>query len=137
MIALAILVLAQVTPPQLPPGFAVPYAPPAPSTAAIGGGLVVPTRARANLASYISDADYPSTGHAQHMQGTVGFRLTVGTDGRVTNCDIVSSSGFPLLDETTCTLLTARASFTPARDARGNPTIDVVSARISWVEPVD
>jgi protein TonB len=137
VIALAILVLAQVTPPQLPPAFAVPYAPPAPSTAPIGGGLVVPTRARANLASYISDADYPSAGHAQHMQGTIGFRLAVGTDGRVTNCDILSSSGFPLLDETTCALLTARARFTPARDARGNPTTDVVSARISWVEPVD
>jgi len=136
MIALAILVLAQVTPPQLPPGSAVPYAPPAPSTEPIGGGPVVPTRARANLASYISDADYPAAGHAQHMQGIISLRLTVGTDGRVTNCDILSSSGFPLLDQTTCTLLAARARFTPARDARGNPTTDVVSARIGWIEPV-
>jgi protein TonB len=132
VIALAILALAQASPPNLSPGFAVPSATsPAPNA----GRQVETIRARANLASYISDADYPSAGHAQHMQGNTGLRLSVATDGRVTNCDIVSSSGYPLLDETTCRLLTARAQFTPAHDAHGNATTDVVGARISWVEP--
>jgi len=136
MIALAFLALAQVKPPQLPPGFSVPSAAPAPAVAANRGALGEPSRARANLASYISDADYPSAAHAQHMQGITGFRLTVGTDGRVTRCEIVSSSGYPLLDQTTCRIFTARARFTPARDAGGNATTDVVSARIGWTEPV-
>jgi hypothetical protein len=37
------------------------------------------------------------------------------------------------LDRATCQILQSRATFTPARDNRGNPTTDTVTQRIRWV----
>ena len=92
--------------------------------------------ARANLASYISDSDYPAAAIRAEQQGTVGFHLAVGTDGRVTSCTITSSSGASVLDETTCRIMRSRARFTPARDDHGNPTMGSADGRIRWVLPV-
>jgi protein TonB len=89
------------------------------------------------LASYISDADYPASAQRNEEQGTTGFRLTVGPDGRVSNCAITSSSGSSALDQATCRIMRSRARFTPARDNMGNPTNDTVSHRIRWVLPAD
>src|SRR5918998_4214017 len=68
------------TAPPAPP--APPPAPPPPPK------KVEPARAKANLASYVSDADYPSSAQRAEEQGTTGFRLTVGPNGRVTECEI-------------------------------------------------
>jgi periplasmic protein TonB len=92
-------------------------------------------KARANLASYISDADYPDAAIRNEEQGTTGFRLTVGPDGRVSNCEVTRSSGSSSLDNTTCRLMRSRARFTPARDTSGAATSDTVSASIRWVLP--
>jgi len=96
---------------------------------------VEPARARANLASYVSDADYPSAAIRNEEQGTTRFRLTVGADGRVTDCAVTGSSGSSALDQTTCKLMRARAKFTPARGSDGKPTTDIVSNAIRWVLP--
>jgi TonB family protein len=111
------------TPSAAPP----PPPPPPPPT-----GRIEPARARANLGSLISNEDYPAEALRNDHQGTVGFRLTVSAAGRVTGCTITQSSGHASLDSTTCRLLTARARFDPARDSRGRPTTDSVSARIVW-----
>lgn len=114
-----------------------PPAPPAPPPAPPPPKKVEPARAKANLASYVSDDDYPSSAIRSEEQGTTGFRLNVGTDGRVTNCTITSSSGSSALDNATCSIMRRRARFTPARDSSGNPTTDTHSARIRWVLPED
>lgn len=113
------------TAPTAPPA---PPAPPPPRT-------VEPARAKANLASYVSNDDYPQDAIRNEEQGTTSFRLDVGSNGRVTNCSVTGSSGSPSLDRTTCRLLTSRARFTPARDNLGRPTSDSVSGRIRWVLP--
>jgi hypothetical protein len=59
----------------------------------------------------------------------------VGVDGRVKACQIIVTSGSPILDGTTCGLLMQRAEFKPALDANGNPTEGVYSSRINWVIP--
>jgi TonB family protein len=92
-------------------------------------------KARANLASYISDADYPDAAIRNEEQGTTGFRLEIGADGRVSNCTVTRSSGSSSLDATTCRLMRSRARFTPARDSSGQPTTDTTSASIRWVLP--
>jgi periplasmic protein TonB len=92
-------------------------------------------RARANLASYVSDEDYPSTAVRNEEQGTTRFRLGVGPDGKVTNCTITGSSGSPALDSATCRLMKSRARFTPARDSDGRTTSDSVNSAIRWVLP--
>jgi protein TonB len=96
---------------------------------------VEPARAKANLGSYVSDDDYPTSAIRAEEQGTTRFRLTIGSDGRVTNCIVTGSSGSTALDSTTCRLMQRRARFTPARDSSGAPAGDVVSNSIRWVLP--
>ena len=93
-------------------------------------------RALANLASYISDEDYPAEAIRNGEQGIVGFVLDIGPDGLVTDCRIESSSGSASLDEATCRIMRTRPRFTPARDAEGNAIPDAMKARIRWVLPV-
>jgi protein TonB len=98
---------------------------------------VEPARAKANLASYVSDEDYPTTAVRNEEQGTTRFRLAVGPDGRVKECTVTSSSGSSALDATTCKLMRQRAKFTPAKNNRGEPTGDTVTNAIRWVLPTD
>jgi protein TonB len=94
-------------------------------------------RAKANLASYLSDADYPPDAIRAEEQGTVSFRLFINAEGRVDRCEVTGSSGSASLDAATCRIMTARPRFEPARDEAGHPTTDVVSSRIRWVLPED
>lgn len=96
---------------------------------------VEPARAKANLGSYVSDADYPGPAIRNGDQGTTRFRLGVGADGRVTQCSVTQSSGSASLDATTCRLMKSRARFTPARDDTGRATSDSVAGGIKWVLP--
>ena len=96
---------------------------------------VKPARARANLASYVSDEDYPSSAVRNEEQGTTRFRLGVGPNGQVTECSVIGSSGSSALDSATCRLMKQRAKFTPARNSAGEPTSDSVTSAIRWVLP--
>jgi protein TonB len=96
---------------------------------------VEPARARANLASYVSDADYPAEAIRREEQGVTRFRLTVSPDGRVSDCAVTGSSGSSALDAATCRLMKSRARFSPARDSDGKPTADTVANAIKWVLP--
>ena len=100
--------------------------------AANASALIEPARARANLASYVAIDDYPVSALQAGEQGTVRFRLNVGSDGRVTGCQVTGSSGSAALDETTCRIMRSRARFTPARDRNGHPAADVVNSSITW-----
>jgi TonB family protein len=91
----------------------------------------------ANLASYVSDSDYPAEAIRRGEQGIVGFRLEIGRNGLVTGCQVLSSSGSAALDEATCRIMQARARFSPARDSGGRAVPDSVQARIRWVLPPD
>lgn len=116
-----------IEPPSPPP----PPPPPPPPEAK----KVEPARAKANLGSYVSDADYPAAALRSEEQGATRFRLTVGPDGRVKDCVVTGSSGSSSLDATTCRLMKSRARFTPARDSNDNPVGDTVSNTIRWVLP--
>lgn len=112
-----------------------PFASVAPGTAATGGGSVGPARAKGNLPALVSNDDYPASALRAGEQGTVGFQLDVGTNGRVTNCVVTSSSGSAALDSATCRIMRSRARFAPARDSTGAATTDTVSSRIVWSIP--
>ncbi|HEX8512512.1 MAG TPA: TonB family protein [Allosphingosinicella sp.] len=98
---------------------------------------IEPARAKANLASYVSDEDYPSSAARNEEQGTTRFRLAVGPDGKVKECTVTSSSGSSALDATTCKLMKQRAKFIPAKNNRGELTSDTVTSAIRWVLPTD
>jgi periplasmic protein TonB len=123
-------------PMPFPPGPVVaPPADPPPIPDPPKARKVEPARARANLASYVSDEDYPSAAVRNEEQGTTRFRLGVGPDGRVTDCRVTGSSGSSALDSATCRLMKSRARFAPARDSDGRPASDSVSSAIRWVLP--
>jgi protein TonB len=126
-------------PPTLPSPPVVIAAPPAPvpTPPPPPPRVVPPQRARANLNSYFSTDDYPAAALRSNDQGTTGFRLTIGPNGRVTDCSVTSSSGSAALDQATCRILRSRARYTPARDSSGNPTSGTDSGRVTWRLPAD
>ena len=108
-----------------------PPAPPAPPPPRVSQAA----KARGNLVALFSNDDYPAAALRNEEQGTTVVRLTIGPDGRVSDCSITSSSGSSSLDNTTCSILRRRARFTPAKDQAGNPISDTYTQRIRWEIP--
>lgn len=90
---------------------------------------------RGNPGNWANTNDYPSVALQKEMEGTTGFSVTVGPDGRVSDCVIISSSGSPELDLATCTNVKRRARFEPALDANGSPTTGKYANRVRWQIP--
>ena len=90
---------------------------------------------KGNPANWATTNDYPTRALREEREGVTGFRVTVGTDGRATGCDVTSSSGSADLDQATCSNVMRRARFTPATDGEGNPTTGSYSSRVRWVIP--
>lgn len=109
-----------------------PVAPPAPPVS-----QAVRATPKGNFQALMSTDDYPSSSLRNNEEGAVGFRLDIGTDGRVTACTVTQSSGHPLLDETSCRLLSRRARFNIAKDASGTPITSTYSSRFVWKIPKD
>lgn len=112
-----------VAPPPPPPA-----APPPPSKAS-------GAQPRGNPGSWATPNDYPARALREERAGTTRFRVTIGPDGRVTDCQVTGSSGHADLDEATCKNVTRRARFKPALDSAGNPISDTYSNAVRWEIP--
>ncbi|MBB3859760.1 protein TonB [Novosphingobium hassiacum] len=125
-----------VAPPvALPPApVALPPAPAAPPPPRFSPKGAAP---KGNPGSWATTNDYPSRALREEREGTTGFRVSIGTDGKVTDCQITRSSGSPDLDEATCANVRRRARFTPATDGEGQPTTGSYSNSVRWVIPKD
>jgi protein TonB len=87
------------------------------------------------IAGDINDArDYPTPpgGRQVRLGHSVTIAMTVGTDGRASNCRIVSPSPDPAADRLTCELAIERFRFRPATDVKGNPVPATYGWRQSW-----
>jgi periplasmic protein TonB len=125
----AVTVVREVPPPAPPPPIVI--APPAPPPPSAPPKAATP---RGNPGSWATTNDYPSRALREEREGTTGFRVTVGPDGRVTDCQITSSSGHADLDQATCDNVRRRARFNPATED-GQPTTGTYSNRVRWVIP--
>jgi TonB family protein len=94
-----------------------------------------PARPKGNPGNWVTGNDYPSRALRDELEGSTGFRVVIGVDGRVESCVVTSSSGSPALDEATCTNVRRRARFTPATDGTGQPVTGVYSSTVRWVVP--
>ena len=92
-------------------------------------------RATANLPALFSTDDYPAAARREGQQGTVAFAVAIDRAGRVTACSITQPSGSVSLDWATCSIISRRARFTPARDVGGRAVEDRARGRIRWVLP--
>ena len=120
------------TPPPPQPVFTRAAPPPAPPPPPAAPPKQATPRGRPQ--SWVTNDDYPSRALRNEEQGTTGVRLSIGTDGRVTGCDVTSSSGSTELDDAVCRLLTRRARFEPAIQ-NGQPTTGTWSTRFTWAIP--
>ncbi len=81
----------------------------------------VQAKAKGDRGAWITPEDYPARSLRNEEAGIVGISVRIGADGRVADCAVTATSGFPALDEATCRLYQRRARFVPARDAAGRP----------------
>ncbi len=102
--------------------------------AKLGQAKVLPTPL-GNPGFWVTSNDYPTEALRQELSGNVSFLLIIGKDGKPISCKIAHSSGVPMLDQQTCSLLERRAHFTPARDANGDGVAGVYLNRVRWVIP--
>lgn len=88
-----------------------------------------------NASRWVTDADYPSNDLRKGNQGTTGFRVIVGSDGRVQACEVTRSSGFEGLDDATCNKVERRARFNPATDETGAKVVGSYVGSVVWRIP--
>jgi len=77
---------------------------------------------------------YPPRALAAREQGAVGFAVTLDKDGHPTECRVTSSSGFPLLDQETCQLITLHAVFQPGTGQSGSQ-VSTHEGVVNWKLP--
>ena len=108
------------------------------STRGVTGKAQQPTdlsahQSKGDIRTVFSADDYPVDAQRNGEEGTVQAQLTIDSQGRVSSCAILHSSGYASLDKATCNILRARARFTPARDVNGDAVPDrVVTPPVVW-----
>jgi periplasmic protein TonB len=119
------MIESPVIPPVAPPVIAPPRpAPPPPPRQSQAKSLT------GSLQGLLANDDYPPSALDNNEQGTVTVTLTIGASGRVTGCS--PSGATATLRSATCRLVSARARFSPAQDANGNPTTSTYTQSITW-----
>lgn len=84
---------------------------------------------------WITTNDYARSDLVREREGTANYRLVIGSNGRVNDCEITSSSGHASLDRSTCRLIERRARFDPATNNRGDTTVGTYSGSVTWQIP--
>lgn len=123
-----------VTPPPAAPVVPI-IAPPAPVAPPPPRFQPKAPQPKGRSGEWVTTNDYPSRALREEREGVTRFRLTVGPDGRVADCQITGSSGSPDLDEAACANLRRRARFNPATDGEGQPTTGSYSNSVRWQIP--
>ena len=119
-----------------PPVVITPTAPPAPPPPPPKPSVAKSASPRGSIGTWVSSDDYPSRALREEKEGVVGISFDISADGRVSNCQVTSSSGTPELDQATCAPFTRRARYNPAQDSAGNKIAqNGQSQRIRWQIP--
>jgi len=99
-----------------------------------GGGA----RGLERIAGEISSTrDYPKTGRKERSGDHAVIQMTVGPDGRASNCRILRASRDPHADAITCRLAIERFRFRPRVNAAGIPVTGEYQWRQRWWDPRD
>ncbi len=92
-------------------------------------------RPKGNPGLWVTPNDYPTTDLRLEHGGVTRFRLAIGTDGRVSDCTVTGSSGWPALDAAACAKLVNRARFDPALDSTGARAAGRYDGSVRWQVP--
>lgn len=78
----------------------------------------------------VSPVDYPPKSLRAGEQGRVEYSFTVTPRGKVKNCTITKSTGYPRLDKATCQLI-SETIYAPARVA-GREVAEEKTGAMNW-----
>ncbi|MGX7894810.1 energy transducer TonB [Tsuneonella sp. HG222] len=92
-------------------------------------------RPRNDPGRWVLTEDYPASSLRNEEEGTTGFAVIVGSDGRVDACEITKSSGSARLDEATCRYVERRARFDAATDGTGAKVVGRYTSIVRWQIP--
>lgn len=92
---------------------------------------ITPPKPNLRRSQGISDADYPAASLRAEEEGTTTVAITIGTDGRISDCQIARSSGHSRLDERTCELMPRRYRYEPATQD-GTPIPFKIQQNVKW-----
>jgi len=79
-----------------------------------------------------SDFDTPPGGRQIRWGHRVVVHMTVGVDGRASNCRIIEQGPDPVAARRVCDLAVERFRFRPARDGNGDPVPAIYGWQQSW-----
>ena len=119
--------------PPAPPVVTAPTPAPAPAPVVAAS----PAKLRGNRLRLITNDDYPEASIRAEEQGTTSVKYDVNEQGRVENCVVTQTSSSRRLDELTCTLITRRFRFEPAKAQGGTPMRETKADRVKWQVPED
>ncbi|MEM6476642.1 MAG: TonB family protein [Pseudomonadota bacterium] len=78
----------------------------------------------------IISRNYPTHMLLAEQEGQITVSLTIGTNGRVSNCEVTQVKGPTSFNDTVCMLMFKHATFEPARDAEGEPIPGMFSTSV-------
>lgn len=84
---------------------------------------------------WVTADDYPTADLMRGNQGTVRYRLSISSSGRVVACDVLATSGSTRLDDAACKAITRRARFDPAMDENGARVVGMFTGTVRWEIP--
>ena len=84
----------------------------------------------------LKSSDIPESAWESGVEGTVAVRYFVNVDGSVSGCQVTHSSGYVLLDNTTCRLIEQRFRYKPSLDEDGTPIRSIIVEKHTWVNPL-
>jgi protein TonB len=84
----------------------------------------------------LKSSDIPESAWESGVEGRVSVRYFVNVDGSVSDCRVTRSSGYALLDTTTCRLIEQRFRYRPSLDENGTPIRSIIVENHTWVNPL-
>lgn len=97
-----------------------------------GGGTDYSRFTPARLIRNLSRGDYRSITAGMMPVGSADAAIVISSDGRVSACRLIRSSGNPIVDERVCPIIQERLAFRPALDSSGRPIEVRTSFHASW-----
>ena len=90
---------------------------------------------RGSPGNWMGYRDYPTAMLKNGDNGLVKFRLTVGVDGKPTDCSIQESTRPKGFDDAVCKGMMRKAKFKPALDAKGEPIVSFWRNTVRFESP--
>ena len=112
-----------------------PRATPSPTPSPSPTIAAVAARPTNGPAGWITTDDYPDRDLRRGNEGTGSYRLTIGSNGRVTGCEMARTTGHSGLDRQTCRVIQRVARFTPATDTTGARVAGSYTGEVTWQIP--